>query len=79
MRLEQERMARIMENFDCLVGKNPLHKIYDLEKQQQGIKLVREYLQGVDWKSQVFLLPDICIMPYSSTRYLTHNLFKKII
>lgn len=69
MRLEQERMARITEKFDCLAGKKPLHKIYDLEKQQQGIKLVREYLQGVDWKSQVILLPDICVMPYSSTRY----------
>lgn len=41
----------------------------NLETQAKQIRLDRQYLQDVDWKSQVVVLPDICVTQYSDERF----------
>lgn len=63
---EEERMTSLVEQYENpKEQKTLLCYMVDLFKQAQRIRLTREFLQDVDWKSKVIVLPDICVTLYS--------------
>ena len=63
---EDERMTSLIEKFENRTEqKIILSDMVDLFKQEQRIRLTRQFLQDVDWKSKVIVLPNICVTPYS--------------